>query len=72
MGIVGAMEIENDAFKLFNLSFRALGGKVVNEMSNYISDRYSLRNIRFQLTVKNESLRSFLQKTFSNVCFISS
>lgn len=67
LGIVGAMEVENDELKLFCLSCRALGRNVENEMINYVSDRYELENIVFKLTDKNEQLMELIQKTIPNV-----
>ena len=66
LGIVGAMEIENNELKLFSLSCRALGRRVENEMINYISNRHELENIAFKLTEKNESLLELMQQTFPN------
>ena len=71
LGIVGAIEIENNELKLFNLSCRALGRKVEHEMINYISDRYDLKNIAFKLTEKNGSLLELMQQAFSNSEIIS-
>ncbi len=70
LGIVGALEIENDELKLFSLSCRALGRNVENEMINYVSDRYELENIVFKLTDKNESLLKQMQQTFSHSSII--
>lgn len=66
LGIVGAMEVENDELKLFSLSCRALGRNVENEMINYVSDRYELENIVFKLTDKNEQLMKLMRKTIPN------
>lgn len=71
LGIVGAMEIEKDELKLFSLSCRALGRKVEDEMINYVSDRYELKNIAFELTEKNESLLALMQEEFPKVCFVN-
>lgn len=43
LGIVGALEVENDELKLFSLSCRILGRGVENEMINYISNRHELK-----------------------------
>ena len=69
LGIVGAVEIENNNLKLFSLSCRALGREVENEMINYILKRHSISIIEFKLTEKNESLRNLLQKSFLNAKF---
>lgn len=66
LGIVGAMEVENEELKLFSLSCRALGRNVENEMINYVSDRYELENIVFKLTDKNEQLMELMRKTIPN------
>ncbi len=64
LGIVGALEVENDELKSFSLSCRALGRGVENEMLSYVSDRYKLKNIAFKLTEKNELLLELTQKKF--------
>ena len=71
LGIVGAIEIENDVLKLFSLSCRALGRSVENEMLKYMVRDHCIKNIEFNLTKKNESLRNLLQKLFSNADFRS-
>lgn len=71
LGIVGAMEVEDDILKLFSLSCRALSRKVENEMLHYISDKYNLRSIEFKSSEKNESLYNFLKESFPNVCLIN-
>ncbi len=71
LGIVGAIEIENDTLKLFSLSCGALGRKVENKMIKYVSDRYGLRNIEFNSTGKNDAVRVFLQKSFPDVYLTS-
>lgn len=71
LGIVGAIEIENDTLKLFSLSCRALGRKIENKMIKYVLDGYGLRNIEFNSTGKNDGVRVFLQKSFPNVYLTS-
>ena len=66
LGIVGAMEVENEELKLFSLSCRALGRNVENEMINYISNRHEFKNIAFKLTEKNESLLELMRQAFPN------
>lgn len=70
LGIVGAMEVENDELKLFSLSCRALGRGVENEMINYISNRHELKNVAFKLTDKNKSLLELMQQAFPNSSII--
>lgn len=66
LGIVGAIEIENNELKLFSLSCRALGREVENEMIDYVLKRHCITKIEFKSTEKNEPLRNLLQKSFSN------
>lgn len=70
LGIVGAIEVETNELKLFNLSCRALGRGVENEMINYISNRHELENVAFKLTEKNESLLELMQQAFPNSSII--
>lgn len=70
LGIVGAMEVENEELKLFSLSCRALGRNVENEMINYVSDRYELENIVFKLTDKNEQLMELMRQTIPNASIV--
>lgn len=64
LGIVGAMEIENDELKLFSLSCRALGREVEQEMIDFVSKRHNITKIEFIPTEKNGALRDLLQSSF--------
>lgn len=66
LGLVGAMEVENDRLSLFSLSCRALGRRVEDKMINYISNRHEFKNIAFKLTEKNESLLELMRQAFPN------
>lgn len=71
LGIVGAIEIENDTLKLFSLSCRALGRKIENKMINYIVDSHEIKKVSFKLTEKNEILLELMQQAFPNLSIIS-
>ena len=64
LGIVGAIEIEDQTLSLFSLSCRALGRDIEQKMIEYISEKYRIKDFHFASTGKNESLHDLLEVSF--------
>lgn len=64
LGLVGAIEVENDTITLFSLSCRALGREIEKKMIKFISEKYHIKIIEFKSTGKNETLEALLKEAF--------
>lgn len=60
LGLVGAMEIENDHLTLFSLSCRALGREVEDTMFDYLLSNHQIKSYDYLLTNKNVELQKLL------------
>ena len=65
LGIVGAIEIEEQTLSLFSLSCRALGRSLEIEILKYINNVHKINFIFFNSTNKNKGIMEFLIKEFS-------
>ena len=70
LGLVGAIEIENDTISLFSLSCRAFGREIEKKMIKYISECYRISKIEFVSTTRNDSLKTLLSDSFPMVVFL--
>lgn len=61
LGIVGAIEIEEQTLSLFSLSCRALGRDIEQKMIEHIAGKYGIKNFYFTSTGKNESFHDLLE-----------
>ena len=61
-GIVGAIAIEGDELRLFNLSCRALGRNIEMTMLAEIKERHKIARYRFRNTNKNGEIRAILKE----------
>lgn len=64
MGLVGAIEIEDDVLVLFSLSCRALGREIEKRMLGYIRERHKIYKIEYYSTGKNEAIKELLLEKF--------
>lgn len=64
LGLVGAMEVENDRLTLFSLSCRALGREVEQIMIDFLSVNHQINSVVFLSTNKNEKLQELLEERF--------
>lgn len=71
LGLVGVIEVEDDALTLFSLSCRALGREVEEKMIKFISDKYQLKKIEFKSTGKNVALKTLLSESFPKAKIIN-
>ena len=71
LGLVGVIEVEDDALTLFSLSCRALGREVEEKMIEFISDKYQIQKIEFESTSKNESVKTLLSESFPNAAIVN-
>lgn len=71
LGLVGAIEIENETLTLFSLSCRALGREVEKKMIEFILDKHPIKKIQFTSTDKNETIRTLLVEAFPHAAFTS-
>lgn len=62
LGLVGAMEVENDRLTLFSLSCRALGREVEQIMIDYLATNHQIKSFDFISTNKNEKLQEVLKE----------
>ena len=62
LGLVGAMEVENDRLTLFSLSCRALGREVEQIMIDYLAANHQIKSFDFISTNKNEKLQEVLKE----------
>lgn len=62
LGLVGALEVENDRLTLFGLSCRALGREVEQAMIDYLLANHQINSIDFLSTNKNGKLQETLEK----------
>lgn len=69
LGLVGAIEIENETLTLFSLSCRALGREVEKKMIEFILDKHPIKQIQFKSTDKNEAIKILLVGAFPNAAF---
>ena len=69
LGLVGAIEIENETLTLFSLSCRALGREVEKKMIEFILDKHPIKQIQFKSTDKNEAIKILLVGAFPNAVF---
>lgn len=65
LGLVGAMEVENDQLTLFSLSCRALGRDIEQAMIGFISNNHQLKSFEFLSTNKNGELKKILEILFN-------
>ncbi len=72
LGLVGALEIDDNTLTLFSLSCRALGREIERKMLEFIADKHQIKSIEFKSTDKNEDIKSLLLKTFPNATLIDS
>lgn len=66
LGLIGAIEVENNTLTLFSLSCRALGREIERTMLGFILNNYQIEKVEFKLTGKNEIIRILLAETFPN------
>ena len=66
LGIVGAIEIEEQTLSLFSLSCRALGRRIEQEMIKYITKKYCINDLYFKSTGKNGNIYELLELSFGN------
>ena len=71
LGLVGAIEIEDDALTLFSLSCRALGREIEEKMLNYIRGRHQINSIEYHPTGKNKAIETLLSEAFPNAEIIN-
>lgn len=62
LGLVGAMEVENDRLTLFSLSCRALGREVEQIMIDYLAANHQIKSFDFISTNKNGKLQEVLKE----------
>ena len=62
LGLVGAMEVENDRLSLFSLSCRALGREVEQMMTDYLAANHQIKSFDFISTNKNGKLQEVLKE----------
>lgn len=60
LGLVGAMEVENNQLTLFSLSCRALGREVEQTMIDYLLANHQLESLVFLSTNKNGDIKKTL------------
>ena len=70
LGIVGAIETEDNVLRLFSLSCRALGRGVEEKMLRYIAAEHDIKTILFSDSGKNQSLFNLLNDIFPNAEFV--
>lgn len=70
LGLVGAVEVEDDVLTLFSLSCRALGRELEKRIIDFVLKEHIIRKVRFCDTGKNEGVKLLLKKMFPNVMFV--
>ena len=66
LGLVGAFEVDGNTLTFFNLSCRALGRKLEENILIFIKDNHIIKNIKFSKTSKNEEIKLMLMEVFPN------
>ncbi len=70
LGLVGAVEVEDDVITLFSLSCRALERGIENKMLDFVLQKYKINSIEFKNTNKNKEVRAFFERMFPGTVFI--
>jgi FkbH-like protein len=64
LGLVGAIEVEEDVLTLFSLSCRALGREIESKLLVFIAEKYQINKIIFNSTEKNEYMKTLFVNDF--------
>ena len=67
LGLVGVIEIEDDALTLFSLSCRALGREIERKMLHFIRTQHQINSIVYHSTGKNKAIETLFLEEVPNV-----
>lgn len=70
LGLVGAVEVEDDTLTLFCLSCRALGRGLEDKMLMVIGREHQINNIEYQFTGRNEAMKMRFIEAFPDARII--
>jgi FkbH-like protein len=71
LGLVGAIEIEENTLNLFSLSCRALGREIEGKMLEFIKNKNKIHHIVFQSTGNNADIKTMLLTVFPDAVLIN-
>ena len=71
LGLVGALEVEEDTLTLFSLSCRALGRNIEQKMLEYVNKRHLINKIEFYSTYQNVEMESLFLKCIPQAYLIN-
>ena len=67
LGLIGAIGVIDDNLMLFNVSCRALGREVENNLFQFIKEKHVIERIMFKATGKNEYLKILISEFFPRI-----